>query len=419
MKIKILKMSYKRVLKEPFSKHKKPMKPTLLFRTLIRVLSIIDLRKVKFTYQTIGMNKLSKKEPCLILMNHSSFIDLKIASKLLYPRRFNIVCTDDGFVGKELLMRLIGCIPTRKFINDTVLVRDMMYVIKKHKSSILLYPEASYSFDGKATPLPLGLGKCLKLLKVPVVMIKTEGAFLRDPLYNGLQLRKTKVSAVMKYVLSPQEISEKSVDELNLILKEEFSFDNFLTQKQNGVQITEKFRADYLNRVLYKCSSCGVEGKMTGQGILLKCEACGKTHELTVNGELKALDGEETYTHVPEWFNYQRQCVRQEIIENKYFLETEVDIYIMKNYKRIYLVGSGILTHNKDGFQLVGCDGELSYIQHPRVSYSLYSDFYWYEVADVICIGDEQMRYYCCPKNKKDVVAKTRLAVEEIYKMKK
>lgn len=52
-------------------------------------------------------------------MNHSSFIDLKIASTVLYPSPLNIVCTSDGFVGKERLMRSLGCIPTRKFVTDT------------------------------------------------------------------------------------------------------------------------------------------------------------------------------------------------------------------------------------------------------------------------------------------------------------
>ena len=71
------------------------------------------------------MDKLGRKEPCLYLMNHSSFIDLKIVATILYPRRFNIVMTSDGFVGKRWLMRSLGCIPTNKFVTDTALVRNM------------------------------------------------------------------------------------------------------------------------------------------------------------------------------------------------------------------------------------------------------------------------------------------------------
>ncbi len=356
MKIKIKNMSYSKVLKESFVKHKKPKKTLWIFRTLVRILSIIDLTKVHFTYTKEGMKKLKRKEPCLILMNHSSFIDLKIASKLLYPRRYNIVCTDDGFIGKEWLMRQIGCIPTRKFINDVVLVKDMMYAIKKLHNSILMYPEASYSFDGTSTTLPHQLGKCLKLLKVPVVMIKTEGAFLRDPLYNGLQLRKTEVKAHMKYVLSVKDVEEKSVEELNNILSKEFEFDNFMIQQEKGIVIDEPFRADYLNRVLYKCSSCNTEGQMEGKGIYLTCNHCGKKHMLCEDGSLNAIDGKETFTHIPDWFKWQRDCVKKEIEEGRYLLDAHVDIYVMKNYKCIYKVGEGTLKHDINGFVLEGCD---------------------------------------------------------------
>lgn len=102
-----------------------------------------------------------KGEPCLVLMNHSSFIDLKIAIMVLFPRPFHIVCTSDGFVGKKRLMRRLGCIPTRKFMNDVVLVRDMIYALRELKSSVLLYPEASYSFDGTQTP-------CRKILPLTI-----------------------------------------------------------------------------------------------------------------------------------------------------------------------------------------------------------------------------------------------------------
>ena len=209
------------------------------------------------------MEKLEKGEPCLVLMNHSSFIDLEIVGYLMADREWHIVTTLDGFVGKAWLMRLIGCISTKKFINDVTLVRDMRYTVKNLNASLVMYPEASYSFDGTATTLPESLGKCIKLLNVPVVMIKTEGAFLRDPLYNGLQIRKTKVSAKMEYILSPEEIKEKTIEEINEILQKQFDFDNFKIQQEKGIKIKEKFRADGLHRVLYKCPHCQTEGKTT------------------------------------------------------------------------------------------------------------------------------------------------------------
>ena len=65
---------------------------------------------------------------------------------------------------------------------------------------------------------------------------------------------------------------------------------------------------------------------------------------------------------------------------------------------------------------LTGCDGKLQYTQSPRSCYGLYADYYWYEIGDVICIGNKERLYYCFPK-KDAIVAKARLAAEEMYKM--
>ncbi len=271
MKIKVKNLSFDDVQKIPPRKMKKPLKPGIFWRFLIKTLAKSDLKATNFTYRKIGMERLGKKEPCLILMNHSAFIDLEIAETVMYPRPLNIVCTSDGFVGKELLMRLIGCIPTNKFVMDVPLVRNMRYAVDKLKTSILMYPEASYSFDGTATPLPDSLGKCIKLLNVPVIMIKTYGAFARDPLYNNLQVRKVNVSADVKYLLSPEDIQKMSADEINTCVQGEFAFDNFKWQQENKVIVSEPFRADFLNRVLFKCPACGTEGKMLGKGIHVSC----------------------------------------------------------------------------------------------------------------------------------------------------
>ena len=412
-------MDYDKVKSLPVFPHKQPKKTPLFFRWLLRTVSAPELRQTHFKCSEIGMERLGKNEPCLILMNHSSFIDLKIISKIWYPKPFNIVCTYDGFVGKNFLMSTIGCIPTRKFTSDVVLVKDMLYALKTLKSSVLMYPEASYSFDGTETPLPESLGKCIKLLRVPVVIVSTKGAFARDPLYNNLQIRKVDVSAEMKYFLSSEEINTKSAAEINELLQAAFSQDYFKWQQENEISVCEPFRADCLNRVLYQCAHCKTEGRMLGKGTKITCKACGKTYELTETGYLKAENGETEFPHIPDWCRWERACVRKELENHTYCLEVNVDIYMLVNTKAVYYVGEGSLLHNLEGFHLKGCDGKLDYHQSPLASYSLYSDFYWYEIGDMICIGDEKAQYYCFPKGKSDVVAKTRLAAEELYKIKK
>lgn len=416
MKIRTINKSYDDVMAIEPKKRKKPLKTSMFFRILIMLLSIFSLPR-GFSHRKIGMEKLGKKEPCMILMNHSSFVDFKIAASILFPRAFNIITTSDGMVGKSWLMRWIGCIPTQKFITDLNLVRDINYAVKTLKSSVLMYPEACYSFDGKATALPESLGHMIKRLGVPLVMIKTYGAFNRDPLYNCLQIRKVKVSADMKYLLSPEELKSMSADEINAVIREEFSFDNFKWQQENKVKIDEPFRADGLNRVLYKCPHCLTEGKMEGKGIHITCHECGKKYELDEYGYLRATEGETKFSHVPDWYAWERECVKEELLSGEYRLDKTVDVYMLVDTKGLYRVGEGRLVHSAEGFHLTGCDGKLDYVHHPLGSYSLNADYFFYEIGDVICIGTPKILYYCFPKGDEDVVAKTRLATEELYKI--
>ena len=418
MKIKTKSLSYEQVLALPRPEHKLPQKPSPLLRHLVRLLSAGDLKATDFTYTMEGMEKLPSGEPALILMNHSSFIDLEMMFEMFRDRPFGIVCTSDGFVGKESLMRMLGCIPTQKFVSDVTLIRDMEYMLRELHTSVLMYPEASYSFDGTATPLPRKMGILLKKLGVPVVCVITSGAFGRDPLYNMLQKRKVKVSAKVEYLLSPEEVKEKTVAQLDEILDSRFHFDNFAWQKENGIVIDEPFRADGLNRILFRCPHCGTEGNTLGKGTSLICRSCGAAYELAADGSLQCKTGQAAFTHIPDWYRWQRQQVRRELEDGTYRLETPVKIGMMVDFKAIYMVGSGNLVHDCSGFHLTGCDGKLDYAQGPLACYSVYSDYYWYELGDIICIGNQDALYYCFPE-KADVVAKTRMAAEELYKLKK
>ena len=424
MKTTIKSMDYDKVMALTPYPHKHPRKANLFWRGLIRLLCPIGLLGTKFRFETEGMEKIGKDEPCLILMNHSCFLDMEVAHMCLWPRPFNIVAAADAFVGlfglMEWVMRSIGGFPTKKFVTDMTLVQDMLYCFRELKTSVLMYPEAGYSFDGTSTTLPRKMGILLKKFDVPVLMIETFGAFSRNPLYNELQYRKkVPVSAKLRVLYTKEEIREKSVKELSDGVDAAFGYDHFRWQKEQKLHIDEPFRADGLNRILYKCACCGTEGQMVGKGTTLRCGHCGKTWELTTLGELKALEGETEFSHIPDWYAWERQQVRQELLDGTYGLDLDVDIAMLVDFSAIYKVGEGHLTHDRTGFHLTGCGGRLDYTQKPQTSFGLNADYYFYEIADTLCIGDNERLYYCFPKNGEDVVAKTRLAVEELYKLHK
>jgi 1-acyl-sn-glycerol-3-phosphate acyltransferase len=417
MKIKVIEKSYEEVMALPQPKHEKPRRMGMFWRVLIKLLSATNLSRYHVKYQENGMERLGKDEPCLVLMNHSSFIDMQLIGDYLFPRPFSVVTTTDAYVGLAWVLKAIGCIPTQKFVSDMTLIRDMRYALEKQRATVVMYPEACYSFDGTSATLPETLGGLVKLLRVPIVTVISHGPFLREPLYNMLRHRKVNISADVTYLLSPEEIEALTAEQINERLGEAFGFDHFRRQQEMGIRITEDFRADGLERVLYKCPHCLGEGCAEGKGTQWKCRTCGKTYELTELGALCAIDGDSAFTHIPDWFAWQREQVKEEIERGEYQLDIDVDIYMMVDYKAMYRVGEGHLLHDAEGFRLTGCNGALDYAQPPLTSYSINADYYFYEIGDMISIGNRRHLFYCFPKNTQAIVAKAKMATEEMYRI--
>ena len=408
MKIKTKPATLAQVLAMPQPKRREPRRTAPLLRFITWAAAIPDLRATKF--HLIRKDALPK-QPCLILMNHSCFLDIEIIAHALFPHPFSFVMTSDGFVGQARLMYSLGAIPTKKFLTDRELPYQMRHALK-NGSYVVMYPEASYSFDGTATPLPRRLGLLLKLLKVPVVMMTTRGAFLRDPLYNGLRKRKVTVEATQEILFTPEEIETLSVPELDARLDKAFTFDHFAWQRDHQIAVTEPFRAEGLERIAYKCPLCGREGELKGEGTSLQCHACGGQWTLSPYGVLEG----NIFNHVPDWYAWERREVRRELEAGTYCVDCRVSIRVLRDYRAIYEIGTGRLRHDQNGFQLWDENGNLLVTQSPNQSYGLYADYYWYELGDMVCIGDRELLYYCFPEENVPV-AKLRLATEELYKM--
>ena len=70
MKVKTKSITFEKLQEIKTKKDRKPIKPNIFWRALINLISIPDLLITKFKANYINMDKLNRKEPCLILMNH-------------------------------------------------------------------------------------------------------------------------------------------------------------------------------------------------------------------------------------------------------------------------------------------------------------------------------------------------------------
>lgn len=404
---------------ERFDMKAPPIRTKWYLRPLTYLLSIPDVINHKNKLAKIGTEELSP--PFVLLCNHNAFMDFKVATKAIFPWRANYVVAIDGFIGREKLLRNVGCICKRKFTSDTTLVRQLIQVIRNGDVAVI-YPEARYSLCGTTALLPESLGKLCKLLKVPVVALICHGHHVNSPFWNLHDRGVRPTEAEFRLLFNGEELKSTSVEDINKKIVEAFQYDDFAWQKEKGIRITYKKRAEGLHKVLYQCPACGTEFKMTSEGTKLSCGACSKVWEMKETGELEAVGAETEFSHIPDWYEWERKNVRAEVCAGTYSSgELPVRVDSLPNADKFIHLGNGTMVHDMNGFLVRGTDADGDEFEMIKSVPSLYSCHIEYEYlgkyGDCVDLNTLEDTWYIYPDPERCefAVTKMALATEELY----
>ena len=409
-------MDYNKI--ERFDMKKKPVKCRWYLKPVAWALCYPNLLKHRTKITKIGMDGV--KPPYILLGNHNAFFDMSVSAAATFPHFGSYVVAIDGYIGREGLLRNIGCICKRKFTNDTTMVRHLQHIIKLN-GIVAIYPEARYSLCGTTAPLPESLGKLCKMLKVPVVTVICHGNHINHPFWNTRHERGVKpTEAEMKLLFTADDVKDLSVDEINARIVEEFQYDDFKWQKENNIKVTCSDRAVGLEKILYQCPHCGKEFEMESSGITLRCKACGKEWTMTELGELEATDGETEYSHIPDWYEWERENVKKEVAEGRYSTgQLPVSVESLPNAKGYIELGEGTMLHDMDGFKVsVTADDGTTCTMEKNVQsmYSCHIEYeYLFKHGDCVDLNTLDDTWYIYPHDCKFSVTKIALATEELY----
>ncbi|MDR1565554.1 MAG: 1-acyl-sn-glycerol-3-phosphate acyltransferase [Oscillospiraceae bacterium] len=353
------------------------------------------------------------KPPYLLLCNHNSFMDFMIMSKAIFPHRANYVVAIDGFLINEWLLRRVGCIGNRKFTRSITLVRNMV-MAKDRGDIVVLFPEARYSLCGTNAVLPESLSKMIRRMNVPVVTLIMHGHHINSPFWNVGNRHIKQTTAEMKQILTKEETQSLPISEIMERVNTAFVYDDFAWQQENKISIDTPDRAEGLHNVLYQCCECGTEYKMRAQGTRLYCEHCGASWELSEYGELK---GERGFSHIPDWYEWERENVRTEVANGTYSFEAEAQIESLPNAKGFCKLGTGRLTHGMEGFTLKGeYENEPFEISWSVASmYSCHIEYNYNGKGACVDLNTLEDTFYIYPQNTAFAVTKIALATEELY----
>lgn len=401
--------------KKRYKTAKYPIRQPFFLTLLIWVLSKFALMGKKYKIEKINMENL--KGPYLMLSNHMYFIDFELAALTTFPRRVNNVVNIDGYIRRAWLLELIGAICTRKFTNDLHLIKSIKKVLQRG-DVVGLYPEARYSACGVTSYIPDSLAKLVKMCKVPVVVIIHHGNHLHTPFWNFRKKRKVPLYTRATQVLTKEQVLEMSVSEIDKVLKESFVYDEYKYQKENNILIKEKYRAEGMHKILYQCPHC-LQEHMNSKGTEIFCEHCNTKWNLNEDGTLSCLNNKDIFTHVPDWYNWERQLVKEQVLNNTYEFSDEVDVYSLPRTNGVMHLGKAKVKHTVDeGFVLEGFYNNKEYriIRSPLQSNSLHIEYDYCHIKPYDCfdITTEDDCYFCYP-TKQNVVTKLGFATEEIY----
>lgn len=402
--------------KKRYKTAKYPMHQGIFWTWLIWVLSRIALIGKNYKVEKVNMEGVTA--PYMLLSNHMHFIDFELAAMATWPHPVSNVVSIDGYVVKGFLLEWIGAIATRKFTTDIHLVKSIRHVLKRG-DILAMYPEARYTPCGTLAFLPDSLGKLIKMNKVPVVAVVHHGNHLYAPFWDFRRKRKVPMHTVFTKILTPEQIQTMSVQEINETLRKALSYDEYRYQKDNGIRITEPFRAEGLHKVLYQCPHCGTEFHMHSEGAELCCDACGKRWLWQEDGYLKALEGETEFDHIPDWFAWQRRQVSEQIDRGEYSFCEEVEVYSLPRILRYIPLGKAKLTHDiQTGWTLEGhyrgADYRINRQCAQTNSLHVEYDFGPLKRQDFVDISTENDSFYCRITTP-GMITKLGFATEELY----
>lgn len=400
---------------------KPPIKQTKTVLRCTRLFSNVLLPLLRKGHKIEKFNMDGLKPPYILLSNHMQWMDFAILFDATYPERVNLVAANHVYYKDSALLEKLGCMCTRKFTTDIGLVRNCHRVLQDYGDIFAMFPEARYSPDGTQSVLPPAIGKLAKKNKVPVVILLNHGNFLNQPFWSHYKFRKVPFYATMKQVISAEDVEKLSVDEINQIIRNEFQYDDYKWQKDNNIRITEKYRAHGLHKILYQCPHCMTEGKTSSDGYTLTCNACGKSWEMNELGELCATSGETEFSHIPDWYSWQRENVRNELLSGNYKYCDDVEVYGFPGVDKYYNLGKATVTHDLDnGFVITGHYNGSNYriSRGVKSHYSLHIEYEFGHLKGVDCfeVPTKNDSIYCIP-TEKYMVTKLSLATEEAYKI--
>lgn len=205
---------------------------------------------------------------------------------------------------KKWLFNFMGMIPFRKKKSDMKSIRQLIK-LAKGDFPIGLYPEGGQNWDGATDYLIPATAKLIKLTNIPVYVTLYPGGFLTRPRWSRYARRGVLQFKAFQ-LLTAEQVKEMTVDQVYDKMVEGLAYNEFEWQKDHMIPFKGKNRAEYIERLLYKCPSCNELCTIHSDKHDFTCTSCKAHFHMNVYGFIEGCDKFED-TH--QWNTWQRTFI--------------------------------------------------------------------------------------------------------------
>ena len=328
----------------------------LIFRPLFA--AMYGLKYEKFS--------LGKDRPCLVLCNHQSFWDPVFVSTV-YDRPIHFMATDniftDGLVSK-LLKYFLAPIPKKKQVVDLKAIKMTMQIAKAN-GVVGIFPEGSCSYDGNGTSVVPGVAQLARKIKADIALCNLEGAYGTIPRW-GNKKRKGIIRCFNRKYITYEESASMTEAELSSEISESL----VVKAPPYDVKYRSEKRAEYLERCVYICPSCGRKNTLVSSGNIIRCSTCGLESEYREDCTIR-FNRDLGITTLAEWLALQKKQAEELFRNDPDECLFEDRVAKIASYKsseddRIRY-GEGLIRLSRDGIHLLPDSGEVIYISADAV----------------------------------------------------
>ena len=251
------------------------------------------------------------KGPVLFLSNHVTNWDPFYLNCMFFSRIIRFIAHDELFQNKFFAWfskNILGEVcrgRTDESISDILEMRRLV----KSGATLGLYPEGDIDMFGRTLPIGESVAKFARLLGIPVVLTKVQGACIRAPRWAD-KPRRAKITYSITDIIAPNELKSTSVNELYERILRGIAVDEYAYQKQlQYKQFPASKRAEWLELGLFYCPSCGKLETLTSKGDKVYCKACGFQAKYNRYSMLEPVSGSLPFQLLTEWDDEQKKVL--------------------------------------------------------------------------------------------------------------